>query len=315
MQHQRRKKSELSSGSRLLHCDHFAPLLADIQIKLGESWVFYEECMAGILNAAAEQRDVIAWLEQMQQLVHGNDTVTFSHEGVLFLLGDMGIQLPKQRNWGEGERYFVGKHPSPPLLPPTSPTEPQSPRINNLATLSPLPYHAMTTLLPLRPLRPDTPFFESAPLSSSSHAQQRQAPNNLDRTQKDLRAFHCPPEQITMTANHAPPSPNPLRRQSSNPIFFTDPALREDIAELFGHTVRGTDSSNGDVLQTRSSVVGFHIVVRQTLPYHANEDDVLVWKKRLDGGEENQASDSEVKTADWGVGAWPPWNFRFDLEM
>ncbi|UPX17072.1 uncharacterized protein EKO05_0007448 [Ascochyta rabiei] len=329
MPQQRRKRSALGSRPKLLKPDYFAPFLADIQGKLGESWVFYEECMDGILDAAASQQDTIAWLEQMQQLVDGYDTVTFSHEGVLFLLGGMGIQLPKQRNWGEGEKHHVGIRSSPPLLPVELSAAPHSPRVDNMATLPLRPHNTMASLLPHRSLQPTLP----SHTPHTQQEQQRQAPSFLDRTQrvlpfdfsastqpvltlpKDLKAFYYPPEQIILTENHVPPPPNPLRKHSSNPVFFTDPPLREDVAELFGHAVRGENSNSRNVSQMRSSTIAFYTIKRQTLPYHPSDDDMLVWMKRLGSGEDDQAGGGEVKQADWVGSTWPTWNLRFDLEL
>lgn len=40
--------------------DRFTLLLAEIQSGLGDFWTFYEECVDGILNAAANQQDTTA---------------------------------------------------------------------------------------------------------------------------------------------------------------------------------------------------------------------------------------------------------------
>ncbi|KAJ4351041.1 hypothetical protein N0V95_004213 [Ascochyta clinopodiicola] len=335
MQRQPWGKFALGSTTTLVKPDPFTPLVVDIQDKLGDSWTFYEECMNGILDAAASQQDTMAWLEQMQQLVAGNEAVTFSHEGVLFLLRGMGIQLPKQRKWSEGEQHHFGnrsENASPTLSPLKLSAAPRSSGIDHMISLPSYPHNTMAPPLPHRPPQPDNPSRRPvlpSPAPRTQQTQRQQTPNFPDRTQrvlpfdfsastqpvltlpKDLKAFYYPPEQIFLTN---PPPPNPLRKYSSNSIFFTDPPFREDVAELFEHKVRGEDRHKSNVSR-RSSTIGFYTTMRQTLPYCPSDDDMLVWMKRLDGGEDDQAGGGEVKQAEWGVDTWPPWNLRFDLEL
>lgn len=106
--------------------NRFTPLLADIRSILGDNFTFYEEAIAGLLDAAANQQDVTAWLEQMQQLVAGNEKLALTHEGILFLLKDMGVCLPAEGSRGEGEGYTFGMYRSPLLSPPKIPTSASS---------------------------------------------------------------------------------------------------------------------------------------------------------------------------------------------
>ena len=110
-------KAAASTSSQASKPDRFTPFLADIRLGLGSHWILYEECIEGILEAAAQRQDTTAWFEQLQRLVSGNDQVQYSHEGVLFLLSDMGVRPSKQKRQVEGERHGR-KHLSLPLSPP-----------------------------------------------------------------------------------------------------------------------------------------------------------------------------------------------------
>lgn len=320
---QHRGRAISSFKSRLLKPDRFYPLIAEMQSELGDSWIFYEECIGGIIEATADQQGTTAWVEQMQQLVDGNRKVTLSHEGILFLLRDMNIQLAEQQNWGEGEGY--GKCPSPPLSLPKMSTEPLPSYIDNDAPPS-AQYHGAMTSQP--PHQPTTHHASTPPLW-------RQSVNLLDQRHrvlpfdfsaarqpgltfpKDLRAFHYPPEQIIMTEGYVAPPPNPFQEHSKdpNPILFTDPAFRQDVAEYFGHSIQGRASNGNGGTQLRSTAIGFNTYARQTITYRAGDNDMLVWKKIQEGAEEVQAGKGEAIPSGWTLGdKWPPWNLRLDLD-
>ncbi|KAF2625246.1 hypothetical protein BU25DRAFT_412696 [Macroventuria anomochaeta] len=106
-----------------------------------------------------------------------------------------------------------------------------------------------------------------------------------------------------MTDNYVPPPPNPLRKSSSNPVFFADPALREGVAELFGYTVQSRDKNRNGSGNTWQ--------MRQKLPYDPNDDDLMAWRKRLEDGADNGGD--EVKANGHVSDTWPLWNSRFDL--
>ena len=68
-------KAAASTSSQASKPDRFTPFLADIRLGLGSHWILYEECIEGILEAAAQRQDTTAWFEQLQRLVSGNDQV------------------------------------------------------------------------------------------------------------------------------------------------------------------------------------------------------------------------------------------------
>lgn len=116
-QHQIQNEAAASAPTQANKPDRFTALLIDVQRGLGRQWTFYEECIEGILEAAAQDKDTTAWFEQMQRLVDGNNQVRFGHEGVLFLLRDMGVRPSKQQSQIGGEGHG-SKYLSLPLSPP-----------------------------------------------------------------------------------------------------------------------------------------------------------------------------------------------------
>lgn len=318
----------MGTSSKVQKPDRFTPLLADIRSGLDDHWTFYEECIDSVLFAAANKQDTTAWLEQMQQLVEGIHKVQFSHEGVLFLLRDMGIHPSKQQSWGGGEGDRLGMYPSPPLSPSGGFPEPALPFIDGMTPISLLPHSTMSSLLPHRPLRPHVPAIAgfAAPRVPKPHTQQQQpqqqqqsatlwdsvlpfdfsSPRQPGLTfPKDLRAYHYPPEQVIMTEDYVPPPLNPLRTCSSNPIFFVDPVLREGVAELFGYTVQSRDGSRNDNANTRQA--------RHRLSYGPCDDDMVIWRKRLEGGVYDGGN--EVNANGFVTDTWPQWTSRFDLDL
>lgn len=324
MQGQHRKKG-FGSRLKLKESCRFTPLLADIQRELGESWTFYKECIDEVLSAAANQQDTTAWVEQMQQLVHGNSTVVFSHEGILFLLRDMGIRLPRQQSWSEGEK--LGKCLSPPLPLPGKPVETPSTHNDNLTALPTYSCSNMVPQIPHRHIAPhaSTPRVGQQPANLHG-PRQGVLPFDFSATTqptltlpKDLKAFHYPPEQIVMTEGYVHPLPSPLRKDTKNPnpIFFAVPVFKEDVAGYFGYSVQGkTSNGSSNTWQPRSRSIGFHTFVRQTLPYQPSDDDLMTWKKKSEGSEDHQAGNGEVKRVERTASdTWPPWNQRLDLDL
>ncbi|KAL1600207.1 hypothetical protein SLS59_005831 [Nothophoma quercina] len=249
MQSQHCRKARISSTSKAQQSDRFTLLLADIRSGLGDLWTFYEECIDGVLDAAANQQDTTAWLEQMQQLVEGNYKIAFSHEGVLFLLRDMGIWPSQQQTWGEGEGN----------------------------TLEPFDFSA--------PRQPGLTF------------------------PKDLRAYYNPPDQIVVSDNYVPPPPNPLQQTSSNPVFFTDPTLRRNVVEYFAWTSQSQASDRSGYRKNNNTNIN-DWRAHDRLPYEPKDDDVMLWKQKL------QREEEEVKATSQVHPTWPPWDFRllnFDL--
>lgn len=227
----------------------------------------------------------------------------------------------------------MGKYVSPPLSLPENFKELPFTYNDTMAPPTVQLRSNMASRLPRRPLRPNTPSVTTAPRLRQQHRQphklldlrHRVLPFDFSATMqpslafpKDLKAFHYPPEQVIVTENYVPPRPNPLRRQSSEPVFFIDPGFRQDVAELFGYTVHGQDSSRSGHVNTRQVLLrttGFHTTMRQAPPYVPNDGDALVWRKRLEGNSNGQTRSDDVKPA-WNLSdTWPQWNFREDLEL
>lgn len=326
MQRQRQKKTTVGASMRTRKPDRFTPLLVEIRSGLGDYWTFYEECIDGVLDAAARQQDATAWLEQMQQLVEGVDKVQFSHEGILFLLRDMGIRAPIRQSWGEGEGATLGMYLSPPLSPREEPSKTIPSSIDNMPFLPVRPPSTMSSLPPLRPLRPNMPAIAPwprarAPTPRTQHEKRQQRPVILRDNvlpfdfsasvlpgltfPKDFRAYHCPRDEIILTENYVPPLPNPLRKTSNNPVFFSNPALMANVAELFGYTGQSKDNGQHDGSTTWQAP--------PALPYDPHHDDLMVWKKRSKGSTNDERKEVKVNGAD--TDTWPPWNSRLDLEM
>jgi hypothetical protein len=112
-----KNKAAASTPNKASKPDRFTALLTVIRRGLGSQWDLYAECIERILEAAAHKQDTTAWFEQMQRLVGGNDQVHVSHEGMLFLLRDMGIRPSEQQSQIEGARHGsknLSLHLSPP---------------------------------------------------------------------------------------------------------------------------------------------------------------------------------------------------------
>lgn len=337
MQSQRQRMAARDAGFKTAKPDRFTPLLADLRKGLGDNWAFYEECIEGVLHAATKQQDTAAWFEQMQQLVEGIGKVQFSHQGILFLLEDMGIHPPKQQSWGEGAGE-TRKYQSPPHSLPDDCLWVSLKPTANMGPYPVRPSSTMPTPIVLRSLRPNTPVLAdcSVPRALPAHPQQQHLPAQTQAQPyqqkqkqrqpqvlrdgvlpfdfsatvqpsltfpawKDFRNYHCPPDEITAPEGYLPPPPNPLRASSHDPVFFSDSALRAEVAEAFSSEIFASRSNSQS---TRGPIHQQH----QRLPYDVHDNDLVAWKTRLEGRH------GEVK-ANGATGTWPPWNYRFDLDL
>lgn len=324
MQHQYRQKSTAYASTRSRKPDRFAPLLAEIRSGLRDHWTFYEECIDGVLDAAARQHDTTAWFEQMQQLVAGVERVQLSHEGILFFLRDMGIPALKQQRCGEREKATLGMYHSPPLSPPEESSATASSSISSMEPEPVPPTSSMNPPLSLRPLRPSTPSTAVCTPSLTpmprTHQQQTKEhqpiiirgnvlPFDSSATvlpeltfPENLRGYYCPRDEITLTEDYVPPPPNPLRKTSRDPVFFSSPMLKTNIVELFGQTL---ERKHDDRCSSNS-----HWQAPPVLPYNPSHDDLVAWKQRSEGGTENEHNKVEASSD-----TQPPWNSRLDLEI
>ncbi|KAF1928754.1 uncharacterized protein M421DRAFT_154349 [Didymella exigua CBS 183.55] len=119
---------------------------------------------------------------------------------------------------------------------------------------------------------------------------------------EDFRAYHCPRDETILTQNYQHSPPNPLRKASHDPVFFSSLALRSSVAELFGCVVtprKNDQHVGGSIWQAPPA-----------LPYDPEDDDVVAWKKGLEGGTDDEHN--RVKAC---AVTWPLWNSRLDLEM
>ncbi|KAJ4378386.1 hypothetical protein N0V86_006087 [Didymella sp. IMI 355093] len=242
MQHQRQRKATMRAATKPQKPDRFTHLLAEVRSGLGDHWTFYEECIDGVLDAAANQQDTTAWFEQMQQLVEGVD---------------------KQRNQQRCQQSQ--QHCQ---------QQQQQQRQKQLLILrdNVLSFDFSASVLP------GLTFPE------------------------DFRAYHCPRDEIIITENYVSPPPNPLRKGSHDPVLFSSPTLKTNIAELFGYAVQRKDNDQRHSHSTWQAP--------PALPYGPEDDDLVVWKKRSEDEIDDQHN--EVKA---GFDTWPAWNPRFDLEM
>lgn len=74
-------------------CQHFRPVLQSIRNKLGAEWAQYEECILEILRGISREEDVSAWVLELLLLVDSHPEILDDHWGVVFLFGDMGIDI------------------------------------------------------------------------------------------------------------------------------------------------------------------------------------------------------------------------------
>ncbi|KAJ4988191.1 hypothetical protein SVAN01_06287 [Stagonosporopsis vannaccii] len=314
MQSQRQKIAALDAGFRTAKPDRFTPLLAVIRNGLGDHWTFYEECIQGILEGATKQQDTTAWTEQMEKLVHGIKDVQISHEGIVFLLQDLGVHPPKRQGWSDTDED-TGKLTSPTLSPPQHHMGPIPSCKANIILLPSSP--TMTSLLTLRSLRPTTPAIAEWP-APTPRPQPHQPRVLRDGVlpfdfsacilpaltfPKNLRAYHYPPETITMNVRDVLPPPLPLRESSKDPVFYSDAVLRAEVAKSFGCASRSADNGQigGDSVWQRD----------QRLPYEAGDDGLVAWRMQEEYGTQGESDKAKADK----TGTWPPWNFRIDLEL
>ncbi|KAF3032287.1 hypothetical protein E8E12_001150 [Didymella heteroderae] len=222
--------------------------------------------------------------------------------------------------------------------PPFSSIVNNSHNNNNMA---PEPVRPPLGMTPLLPLRPSTPAIAAwppprAPDLRIHHGQnQRQSQQREQQSQQsqqqtnqqpviprgkvvpfdssatvfpgltfpeNLRDYYYPRDEITMTKNYEPPLLNPLRKASHDPVFFSSPTLKANIAELFGYTVHCNDC----VRRHRHSIWQAPLA----LPYDPEDDDLAAWKKHSEG-----VADDEYHEAIGGRESLPLWNGCFDLDF
>jgi hypothetical protein len=72
------------------------PVLYSIKQTLGGEWTFYEECIREIIMGFEDQNCISVWVETMNALVDGRPAILSDHLGVVFLFGNMGIDISPQ---------------------------------------------------------------------------------------------------------------------------------------------------------------------------------------------------------------------------
>ncbi|KAF2127205.1 hypothetical protein P153DRAFT_61422 [Dothidotthia symphoricarpi CBS 119687] len=272
----RRRVNSLVTKVKSKKPSNLGPLLQDIRTKLGSNWTFYQECLDSIVGAAAREQDTIAWLEQMQQVVEGREDLVCSHEGVLFLLSEMGIALPRQQG-------FVGVE----AIAQATSSQPQ-----DGYTLSSASLVDIMAPSPLsRALSTPPPSFTTVKIRT----QPQNLPERMRITPFDFNPPTPPPSATFSprnTANFAFQGAAPFTactpiRLASNvdPIFFTDPDFQRDIQKFFGVASR----SNGKPQVMRKPVR--HQDETELVPhYSANEDDLNVWMRRFEASSKVKAT-------------------------
>ncbi|CAO2658545.1 Nn.00g062680.m01.CDS01 [Neocucurbitaria sp. VM-36] len=233
---------------------NFNPLLQDIRSKLGPDWWFYQEFLDGAIRATAREQDVSAWFEQIEPLVEGREDLAFSHQGVLFLLAEMGVKV-------HNDASSIDNMPPPPLPP---------------SVVSPL-QHLITTPPALKMQRNDHYRPDSMPLS----------PFEIDPYMSATPASAKTPQYPTtpnvpfsgaMNINHAAPSP---LKQGVDPIFFTDPTFNRDVQRFFGVSTQDND--------TKRHTTDDYSQSELIPPYNPRVDDVEIWRART--GNTDQVTD------------------------
>ncbi|KAF1849703.1 uncharacterized protein K460DRAFT_349865 [Cucurbitaria berberidis CBS 394.84] len=249
---QRRQIKKLASKAKGTKLTNFDALLHDIRSKLGPDWEFYLEFLDGAIRATARGQDVSAWFEQVEQLVEGREDVAFSHQGVLFLLAEMGVKV-------RSEAPSTNSMPPPPLPAPLVPL-PLLP-----SEIQPAQHTAdYRSKLPLDFNRSTRP-----PMPSSATSSSQPRMSNI--------AF-----MGSRQAVNAKPS---ALNNGVDPIFFTDPAFKRDVQDFFGISTQRSG--------TRDHTTRHYNQNELVLPYNAKEDDLNVWKKRVEAGYEVKDKDAE----------------------
>jgi hypothetical protein len=119
--------------------DSWFPLQLDIKQVLGDNYTFYEECITNIVKIGARKEDVSPWsvkencradwilttrrLDQIQPILDVFPDARYSHAGMLLLLEEMGVMLPRT----DGHL----RNPAPQLHEQTRPDEIASPAENS----------------------------------------------------------------------------------------------------------------------------------------------------------------------------------------
>lgn len=89
---QSRQRRRITLRVKIRELTNFEPLLQDIRSKLGLDWEFYQDFLEGAIRSIDCGQDISAWVEQVELLVKGREDLAFSHQGVLFLLGEMTVK-------------------------------------------------------------------------------------------------------------------------------------------------------------------------------------------------------------------------------
>ncbi|KAF3011279.1 hypothetical protein E8E13_011687 [Curvularia kusanoi] len=318
--HQKQAKASMSGRSQKL--DRFTPLLTDIRQGLGVHWEFYEECIIEILEAATQHRDTTAWFEQVQRLIGGIDEVKFSHEGVLFHLHDMGIRMSEQQSWAGG---YTCKDPSLTLSPTFEQIHSSSIYEDTSWAPSATIMSANHTSRPPQPALPvhAAPQVPPSPNNREGRSEQQQphllphrtSPFDFSTDQLPKLTFpHCSSNQNVTITGSKPLRLSPLKPQSLDPVFFSDPMFKERVAGLFGQTIRPrSDLQKRADFGNTQRPDGVLLLDPECVPYGPEQDDLEAWMVKPKDSEDGE--DGKVKSYDPVPPTWPPWVNRYDLEL
>ncbi|KAI8934300.1 hypothetical protein NX059_009039 [Plenodomus lindquistii] len=237
---------------------NFLPLLAVIRADLGSDWEFYKEFLESVIDSAGRSEDTSAWYEQVETLVGDQSGLRFSHEGICFLLRGL------EKKAREG------------MMPPKSKSH------------SPRPFPTS----PARVSASDLVSFQSRPAASKSGDIAECTP--LPLTDSNMSAPPPPKistsKQPTSQANITLPDADIIILGSSqsaaissgdfHPALFTDATFRRDINEYF-YPPKDAQPTAPD---TRKVIPPVRDGSQYAPPYYAKDNDLTVWKKRIEEG-------------------------------
>ncbi|KAF2849005.1 hypothetical protein T440DRAFT_534525 [Plenodomus tracheiphilus IPT5] len=242
----RHQRKESIPKTKLMEFSNFFPLIVCIRADLGPDWGFYQEFLEGVMGAADRGEDTSAWYEQAETLVGEQAGLRFSHKGVCFLL--RGLEVKAR----EG------------LLAPTN-DEVNASQPNS----KPMQRDVSTELTPLPTL---TPNMACPP---TAHTNPQASANTTNHGSDVTLLGPSIPLKKPVSA---------LKKHATDPRFFTDDAFKRDIHHHF--YANDTNNTNRIKPDQRKNIAHVRDGSLRAPPYFAKDDDLKVWKKRIeDGGE------------------------------
>ncbi|KAL5115028.1 hypothetical protein ACEQ8H_007069 [Pleosporales sp. CAS-2024a] len=259
-----------------LKLTNFDPLLQDLRVGLGGNYKLYHESVVAITHAVGRGKDVSAWFDQMARVAAGVEAATFSHKGVVFLLGEL-LKGEGETTTSSREHFSKPSAPSRMEMPP-----PPLPRSTRPAMMAQQQQHAV-----ISPQATQAPFV----LPPKPQPPKPQPPAlSLRRAISDASITCVKVEQMV-------PAPRScLKDPATDPIFFIDTRLKFEVNNFWGNP-----PGSNDLDFIKSVAGGFNINASYNTPfdfiprYKPAENDLKIFRKQEGRAAEEKEVQDETK--------------------